>query len=82
MVAQDTGGAIRGPVRGDVFWGHGTEAELRAGKMKSPGRYHLLIPGRPLQWGGDGRVMQIAAPKVDACCSLWYDHLITRSTGR
>ena len=36
MVAQDTGGAIRGPVRGDVFWGHGADAELRAGKMKSP----------------------------------------------
>jgi len=44
MVAQDTGGAIRGPVRGDVFWGHGGDAELRAGKMKSPGRYYLLIP--------------------------------------
>ncbi|EWY40590.1 murein transglycosylase [Skermanella stibiiresistens SB22] len=44
MVAQDTGGAIRGVVRGDVFWGHGHEAELRAGKMKSPGRYYLLIP--------------------------------------
>jgi len=44
MVAQDTGGAIRGPVRGDVFWGHGEEAELRAGKMKSKGRYWLLIP--------------------------------------
>ena len=51
MVAQDTGGAIRGPVRGDVFWGHGADAELRAGKMKSPGRYHLLIPGRSLQSG-------------------------------
>jgi len=44
MVAQDTGGAIRGPVRGDVFWGHGADAELRAGKMKSPGRYYLLMP--------------------------------------
>jgi membrane-bound lytic murein transglycosylase A len=44
LVAQDTGGAIRGPVRGDVFWGHGSDAELRAGKMKSPGRYYLLIP--------------------------------------
>ncbi|MFM2045001.1 MAG: rane-bound lytic murein transglycosylase [Pseudomonadota bacterium] len=44
MVAQDTGGAIRGPVRGDFFWGYGAEAELRAGKMKSPGRYWLLIP--------------------------------------
>lgn len=44
MVAQDTGGAIRGPVRGDVFWGHGVEAEQRAGLMKSPGRYWLLLP--------------------------------------
>lgn len=44
MVAQDTGGAIRGPVRGDFFWGHGADAELRAGKMKSKGRYWLLIP--------------------------------------
>ena len=37
MVAQDTGGAIRGPVRGDVFWGAGPEAEHLAGHMKSPG---------------------------------------------
>jgi membrane-bound lytic murein transglycosylase A len=44
MVAQDTGGAIRGPVRGDVFWGHGDEAEQRAGLMKSNGRYWLLLP--------------------------------------
>ncbi|WP_207455746.1 murein transglycosylase A [Azospirillum sp. SYSU D00513] len=44
MVAQDTGGAIRGPVRGDVFWGHGADAELRAGVMKSPGAYHILLP--------------------------------------
>jgi len=44
MVAQDTGGAIRGPVRGDVFWGHGDEAEERAGRMKSKGRYWLLVP--------------------------------------
>lgn len=44
LVAQDTGGAIRGPVRGDVFWGHGPEAETRAGLMKSKGRYWLLLP--------------------------------------
>jgi membrane-bound lytic murein transglycosylase A len=44
LVAQDTGGAIRGPVRGDVFWGHGPEAEHRAGLMKSRGRYFLLLP--------------------------------------
>ncbi len=44
MVTQDTGGAIRGPVRGDVFWGHGAEAERRAGAMKQPGRYWILVP--------------------------------------
>lgn len=44
MVMQDTGGAIRGAVRGDVFWGHGAEAEAIAGRMKHPGRYWLLLP--------------------------------------
>jgi len=47
MVAQDSGGAIRGPVRGDVFWGHGAKAASRAGRMKSRGRYFLLLPRRP-----------------------------------
>jgi membrane-bound lytic murein transglycosylase A len=44
LVAQDTGGAIRGPVRGDVFWGHGAEAETVAGRMKHRGRYYVLLP--------------------------------------
>jgi membrane-bound lytic murein transglycosylase A len=44
MVAQDTGGAIKGAVRGDVFWGHGAEAEAHAGPMKSPGSFWLLLP--------------------------------------
>jgi len=44
VIAQDTGGAIRGPVRGDLFWGAGAEAELRAGTMKARGRYFLLLP--------------------------------------
>jgi membrane-bound lytic murein transglycosylase A len=52
MVAQDTGGAIRGPVRGDVFWGYGAEAAERAGRMRSPGRYWLLVP-RALTARGD-----------------------------
>lgn len=47
MVAQDTGGAIRGAVRGDVFWGHGPEARAVAGRMKHPGRWYLLLP-KPL----------------------------------
>jgi membrane-bound lytic murein transglycosylase A len=44
MVAQDTGGAIRGAVRGDVFWGAGPQAESIAGRMKNPGRVWLLLP--------------------------------------
>ncbi len=44
MIAQDTGGAIRGAVRGDVFWGYGPFAEQMAGPMKAQGRYWLLLP--------------------------------------
>ena len=44
MVAQDTGGAIRGAVRGDVFFGHGTEAEGLASGMAERGRWFLLLP--------------------------------------
>lgn len=44
LVAQDTGGAIRGPVRGDVFFGAGEEAEARAGAMKAQGQLYVLLP--------------------------------------
>lgn len=44
MIAQDTGGAIKGPVRGDVFWGFGRKAGEIAGRMKDEGRYYLLLP--------------------------------------
>jgi membrane-bound lytic murein transglycosylase A len=44
MIAQDTGGAIRGAVRGDVFWGFGPQAEALAGPMKSQGKYWILLP--------------------------------------
>lgn len=44
MVAQDTGGAIQGEIRGDVFWGFGDEAEEIAGRMNNAGRYWLLLP--------------------------------------
>jgi membrane-bound lytic murein transglycosylase A len=44
MVAQDTGGAIRGGVRGDVFWGSGDLAEFVAGHMNSRGSYYVMLP--------------------------------------
>lgn len=44
VVAQDIGSAITGPVRGDLFWGFGQEAEARAGYMNEKGRYFALLP--------------------------------------
>lgn len=44
MIAQDTGGAIKGVVRGDIFFGPGQRAAKRAGNMKRPGQYHILLP--------------------------------------
>lgn len=44
LMAQDIGGAIRGPVRGDVFWGTGTAAGEAAGRMRSRGAWWLLLP--------------------------------------
>ena len=44
VMAQDTGAAIKGPVRGDLFWGAGEAAFDQAGRMKSSGRYWLLLP--------------------------------------
>jgi membrane-bound lytic murein transglycosylase A len=43
-VAQDTGGAIRGPNRFDTFWGAGEEAARIAGGMQARGRAYLLLP--------------------------------------
>ncbi|MBI3897527.1 MAG: murein transglycosylase A [Gammaproteobacteria bacterium] len=44
VFAQDTGGAIRGPVRADLFFGHGATAEDGAGRMRQPGRLSVLLP--------------------------------------
>ena len=44
MLAQDTGGAIKGAVRADFFWGFGKEAGEQAGRMKQPGRMWVLLP--------------------------------------
>jgi membrane-bound lytic murein transglycosylase A len=49
LVAQDTGGAIRGQVRGDIFFGFGPEAEVRAGGMKAEGRLYVLLPNAVAQ---------------------------------
>ena len=44
LVMQDTGGAIRGPVRGDIYWGYSADAGAIAGRMHSQGRMTVLLP--------------------------------------
>lgn len=44
VLAQDTGGAIRNPVRADFFWGFGAEAGEMAGRMKQSGQMWVLLP--------------------------------------
>lgn len=44
LIAQDTGSAIKGTARGDVYWGFGETAARVAGPMKSPGRMIVLLP--------------------------------------
>ncbi|MDE2227573.1 MAG: murein transglycosylase A [Alphaproteobacteria bacterium] len=51
VVAQDTGGAISGPLRGDLFWGAGPAAAAQAGPMRAFGRTFLLLPKLALTKG-------------------------------
>ncbi|MBQ7659286.1 MAG: MltA domain-containing protein [Alphaproteobacteria bacterium] len=44
VAAQDIGAAIKGPIRGDYFWGHGETALLQAGKMNAQGELYILLP--------------------------------------
>ncbi|HPF22744.1 MAG TPA: MltA domain-containing protein [Hyphomonas sp.] len=44
LVAQDTGGAIKGAVRGDIYFGTGPEAGDRAGTTNAPGRLWVFLP--------------------------------------
>ncbi|KAB2902012.1 MAG: murein transglycosylase A [Kofleriaceae bacterium] len=44
LIAQDTGGGILGPLRGDIYWGDDADAAEIAGRMGGPGRFWLLLP--------------------------------------
>ena len=46
MIAQDVGAAIKGPARGDVFFGSGVQAADWAGRMNSAGRAIVLVPNK------------------------------------
>ncbi len=58
MIAQDVGSAIKGPERGDIYFGSGTAAGKLAGVTKHPGRYFVLLPRK------DGANLQPVAAKA------------------
>jgi membrane-bound lytic murein transglycosylase A len=77
MLAQDTGGAIRGAVRADYFWGFGAQAFMRASQMKEDGRMWLLLPNRQqlaarsgallLRGGAGSQAAECVVPDPELC---------------
>lgn len=53
MMAQDTGGAIKGGVRADFFWGAGPDAGAKAGAMKQSGKIWVFLP-KEFVFNGNG----------------------------
>ena len=62
MIAQDTGSAIVGPARADLYWGAGDDAGRVAGRIRHPGRFVMLLP-RELDMIAAGRDMPLPVPK-------------------
>ncbi len=62
LIAQDTGGAIRGAVRGDIYWGFGSEAGEVAGRMRSTGKMAVLVPRAIAENIGESFVPDRAVP--------------------
>src|SRR5262249_57165960 len=62
MVAQDTGSAIVGPARADIYWGAGDAAGRIAGRIREQGRFVILLP-RELDMVAAGKAMPLPRPK-------------------
>jgi membrane-bound lytic murein transglycosylase A len=62
MIAHDVGSAIRGPERGDIYFGSGEKAGRLAGITKHPGRFFVLLPRgtETIEAGSNGRSLQAA----------------------
>jgi membrane-bound lytic murein transglycosylase A len=65
MIAQDTGSAIVGTARADLYWGAGDEAGRIAGRIRHPGRFVMLLP-RELDIAAAGRESPLPKPKIAA----------------
>jgi membrane-bound lytic murein transglycosylase A len=62
MIAQDTGSAIVGPARADLYWGAGDDAGRIAGRIRHPGGFVMLLP-RELDIVAAGGEVPLPAPK-------------------
>jgi peptidoglycan lytic transglycosylase A len=62
MIAQDTGSAIVGPARADLYWGAGDDAGRIASRIRHPGRFVMLLP-HELDMIAAGRHMPLPVPK-------------------
>ena len=62
MIAQDTGSAIVGPARADLYWGAGDNAGRIAGRIRHPGRFVMLLP-RELDIVAASSEMPLPVPK-------------------
>jgi membrane-bound lytic murein transglycosylase A len=62
MIAQDTGSAIVGPARADLYWGAGETASRIAGRIHHPGRFVMLLP-REIDSAATGREAPLPVPK-------------------
>jgi membrane-bound lytic murein transglycosylase A len=62
MIAQDTGSAIIGPARADLYWGAGDAAARIAGRIRQQGQFVMLLP-RELDMVAAGRHMPLPVPK-------------------
>jgi len=62
MIAQDTGSALVGPARADLYWGAGDGAGRIAGRIRHPGRFAMLVP-RELDLVAAGKRMPLPVPK-------------------
>src|SRR5947209_18638258 len=62
MIAQDTGSAIVGPARADLYWGAGDDAARIAGRIRHAGRFVMLLP-RELDMIEAGKHMPLPVPK-------------------
>ena len=65
VIAQDTGSAIVGPARADLYWGAGDDAGRIANRIRHPGRFVMLLP-REIDMTEAGRHMPLPVPKPKA----------------